>query len=122
MELEERLVLKLEKLGPIYRKKMFGWICILSGRNFFGGYKILDDNILIMFLVMSPTGFTKAVATDDFQPFEFGKTWVETELSQPEDINVIWPFIKDAFSYTQKRKDKKSLFERKNSRKKKNQH
>lgn len=104
--LEDYLLKRFSELGPVTWKRMFGWICSHIGKNFFAGYKVLDDNVLIMMLILSREGYEKAMETDQFQKFEFGQTWVETEIGKKEDLDEIWPFIKDALDYSAIRKTK----------------
>lgn len=108
MELKDLLVGQIESLGPIRFSNSFGWICIYTGKNLFGGYKILDENILLLFLILSSNGFEQAL-DEGFQKFDFGKTWAETEITGEDDILRISPFITDAFDYSKERKKIKDL-------------
>ena len=103
MELKDLLVGQIESLGPIRFSNSFGWICIYTGKNLFGGYKVLDENILLLFLILSPDGFEKSL-DEGFQKFDFGKTWAETEITGEEDIPRISLFITDAFDFSKKRR------------------
>lgn len=106
MDLASYLIQSCAKMGPIRWTRMFGWTCAIIGRNFFGGYQALDDNVVILFLVLSPKGYEKAIASGQFEKFEFGQTWAEVELNREEEIDQIWPFIEDAFNYSKIRKQK----------------
>jgi hypothetical protein len=106
MELKELLIHELENLGPVRFSNSFGWICIYTGKNMFGGYKVIDDNILLLFLILSPEGFKKSLG-ENFTKFDFGKTWAETEISGEDDLGRISKFIIDAFEFTKVRRDKK---------------
>ena len=108
MELKELLIEQIESLGPIRFSNSFGWICFYTGKNLFGGYKVLDENILLLFLILSPKGFSKAL-DNEFQKFDFGKTWAETEITQENDILRIFEFLTDAFDYSKERRKIKSL-------------
>ncbi|MBI4097944.1 MAG: hypothetical protein HY426_02790 [Candidatus Levybacteria bacterium] len=108
MELKEQLIEQIESLGPVRFSNSFGWICIYSGKNLFGGYKVLDDNIFLLFLILSPKGFQQSL-NEGFQKFDFGKTWAETEISLEDDIPRVSPFIQDAFDYSKERKAIKDL-------------
>lgn len=77
-----------------------------TGKNMLGGYyKIVDNGILIMWLIVSPHKFKEALQSG-FEKFDFGKTWVQTEVIGEEDIGRIWPFILDAFNFTKIRRSK----------------
>lgn len=106
MELKDSLIAKLDSLGLIRFSNSFGWICIYTGKNMFGGYKAVDSNILILFLILSPEGF-KNSQNEGFLKFEFGQTWAETEINNQEDLPRIAPYLKDAFEYSQIRKEMK---------------
>lgn len=107
MELKDLLVGRIESLGPIRFSNSFGWICIYTGKNLFGGYKILDENILLLFLILSPAGFKQAL-DEGFQKFDFGKTWAETEITSEDDLNRINEFLTDAFDFSKERRKIKS--------------
>jgi hypothetical protein len=106
MELKDLLIEQLDHLGPVRFSNSFGWICIYTGRNMFGGYKAIDSNILLLFLILSPKGFEKSLE-ENFEKFEFGKTWAQTEISGEDDLPRVFQFIQDAFYYTQKRRELK---------------
>ncbi len=106
MQLKDYLISNMEDLGPIRFSNSFGWICFYTGKNMFGGYKVIDDNILLLFLVLSPDGFNNSLE-ENFLKFEFGKTWAETEINGEEDLPRLLPFLKDAFEYSKVRRDKK---------------
>lgn len=108
MELKELLIERIEGLGPIRFSNSFGWICFYTGKNLFGGYKVLDENILLLFLILSPTGFEKSLE-EGFVKFDFGKTWAETEITQEDDILRVFEFLTDAFDFSKERKRIKSL-------------
>ena len=108
MELKELLIEQIESLGPIRFSNSFGWICFYTGKNLFGGDKVLDVNILLLFLILAPKGFSKAL-DNEFQKFDFGKTWAETEITQENDILRIFEFLTDAFDYSKERRKIKSL-------------
>jgi hypothetical protein len=106
MELKDILIEQLESLGPVRFSNSFGWICIYTGKNMFGGYKEIDNNILLLFLILSPDGFKNAL-DESFEKFEFGKTWAQTEISGEDDLPRVYPFIQDGFDYAYKRRDLK---------------
>lgn len=108
MNLEEKLIIYLANLGSIRRSNSFGWICIYTGKNLFAGYKVVDNDILLLWLILSPSGFEKALETD-FQKFNFGKTWAETEVVGEDDLIRILPFVKDAFHFIEERRAVKKL-------------
>lgn len=103
MELEDLLVGQIESLGPIRFSNSFGWICIYTGKNLFGGYKVLDENILLLFLILSPKGFERSL-NGGFQKFDFGKTWAETEITGEDDLNRISQYLTDAFDFSKERR------------------
>jgi hypothetical protein len=103
MELKDLLIEVLDRLGPIRFSNSFGWICIYTGRNMFGGYKIIDNNILMLFLILSPQSFNIALA-NGFLKFDFGKTWAQVEITGENDLENITEFLEDAFNYTNIRK------------------
>ena len=93
----------MEGLGSIRWTKSFGWICAHVNHNkFFGGYKVIDENYLKLLLRLSPEGFKKAIDTVYFQKFEFGKTWVETEVTSEEELEQVWPTIVAAFEFVKR--------------------
>lgn len=102
MELKDLLIEQIESLGPVRFSNSFGWICIYTGKNLFGGYKVLDDNILLLFLILSPAGFYKAL-DEGFEKFDFGKTWAQTEINVEDDLLRVFPFIREGFDYTKER-------------------
>ena len=106
--MKDLLIEQIESLGQIRFSNSFGWICIYTGKNLFGGYKILDDNILLLFLILSPKGFEQALE-EGFQKFDFGKTWAETEITSEDDLSRIFSFIQDAFDFSKERKAIKDL-------------
>ncbi len=106
MELKDLLIKQLESLGPIRFSNSFGWICIYTGKNMFGGYKEIDNNVLLLFLILSPEGFEKSLP-ENFEKFEFGKTWAQTEITGEDDLPRIFEFIQDSFNYVQKRRELK---------------
>ena len=108
MNLKDLLIDRIESLGPIHFSNSFGWICIYTGKNLFGGYKIVDDNILLLFLIMSPEGFVNSL-NENFEKFDFGKTWAQTEIAGDDDLPRIFPFLQDAFDYVQKRRKLKNI-------------
>lgn len=105
MKLDEILVREFENLGSIRFSNSFGWICVYIGKNLFAGYKVIDDNIIILWLILSTDSFKESLV-NGFEKFDFGKTWAETEIGDEEDINRIIPFITNAFSFTKERKTK----------------
>lgn len=108
MELEELLIEQLEALGQIRFSNSFGWICTYTGSNLFAGYKIVDNNILLLWLILSPEGY-KTSLDEGFVKFGFGKTWAETEIDGADDLPRIIPFIKEAFDYSKVRREIKRL-------------
>jgi hypothetical protein len=108
MELKDYLIQQLESLGPIRFSNSFGWICFYTGRNLFGGYKVIDNNILLLFLILSPKGFKKSLE-ENFEKFEFGKTWVQTEISGKDDLPRVFGFIQDGFEYSKERRNLKKI-------------
>ena len=71
MDLKDLLVSQIESLGLIRFSNSFGWICIYRKNNLFGGIKVVDDNILLLFLILSPSGFETSL-NDSFEKFDFG--------------------------------------------------
>lgn len=108
MELNDLLMQHLESLGPIRFSNSFGWICIYTGKNMLGGYKIVDNNILLLFLILSENGFKEAL-NYNFEKFDFGKTWVQTEINGEDDLQRIIPYLTDAFDFSKERKKIKEL-------------
>jgi hypothetical protein len=102
MHLENMLKQYVESLGPVRYSKSFGWFCIFTGRNLFAGYRIVDDDILILWLILSPSGFGEAM-DNGFQKFVYGKTWAETEMIGEEDIRRVIPFLADALEFSRTR-------------------
>ena len=107
--LKDLLIENLENLGLIRFSNSFGWICIYTGKNLFGGYKVIDDNILLLFLILSEDSFEDSL-NESFVKFDFGKTWSETEISGADDLSRVNPYLKDAFEYSKIRRDKKQKF------------
>ena len=105
MNLEEILKNQIEQLGQIRYTRSFGWICVYTGKNLFAGYKNVDNNILVMWLILSPDKFMQSL-NDGFQKFNFGKTWAETEIIGEEDLPRITPYIEDAFKHSKTRSEK----------------
>ncbi len=102
MNLEESLIARVESLGPIWWHKSFGWMCFHTHkRKFFGGYKVIDNNILDLLLRLSPEDFEKALE-QGFEKFDFGKTWVEIELTSEEELDRVFPLIKSAYNFVKK--------------------
>lgn len=108
MDLKDLLISQVESLGPIRFSNSFGWICIYTGKNLFGGIKVADDNILLLFLILSPAGFESSL-NDAFEKFEFGKTWAQTEITGEEDLPRVFGYVKDAFDYSKEREKIKGL-------------
>lgn len=111
MVFDEIFIGRIESLGPIRFSKSFGWICIHTGKNMFGGYKIIDNGILIMWLIVSPRKFKEALQSR-FEKFDFGKTWVQTEVVGEQDLDRVWPFILDAFNFTKIRRSKSKFLKK----------
>lgn len=103
MTLAQIFLRRIEGVGPVIWRKAFGWICAHRNRNLFGGYKFLDDNVIILFLILSTDGFERAMKTGHFEKFDFGKTWVETEITSEKILEEILPFVKNAFDYAAER-------------------
>ncbi len=108
MDLKDLLVSQIESLGLIRFSNSFGWICIYRENNLFGGLKAVDNNILLLFLILSPTGFKDSL-DEGFEKFDFGKTWSQTEITQEEELGKVFEFIKDAFEYSKQREKVKRL-------------
>ena len=106
MDLKDLLVSQIESLGLIRFSNSFGWICIYRKNNLFGGIKVVDNNILLLFLILSPSGFETSL-NDDFEKFDFGKTWAQTEITGEEDLPRVFEYIKDAFDYSKEREKNK---------------
>jgi hypothetical protein len=102
MDLEELLIEQIERLGLIRFLNSFGWICVYRVHNLFAGYKVIDNNILLLWIILSPESFKKALE-EDFVKFDFGKTWAQIEITDKEDLLGIFPFIQDAFEYSKNR-------------------
>ena len=49
-----------------------------------------------LFLILSPEGFEKSLP-ENFEKFEFGKTWAQTEITGEDDLPRIFEFIQDSF-------------------------
>lgn len=101
MSLEEFLRQKIDSLGLVRWKKSFGWISATTvpESKFFGGYQVIDENDLKLLLRLSPEDFKEAIGTGYFEKFEFGKTWVETEITGEEEFEQSWPFIEKAYNF-----------------------
>ena len=108
MDLEDLLIEQIARLGLIRFSKSFGWICIFIEHNLFAGYKVIDNNILLLWVILSPEAFKKALE-EDFEKFDFGKTWAIREITSEEDLPRIFPFIRNAFEYSKTRIKLKSL-------------
>lgn len=108
MELKDLLVSEFEALGQIRFSNSFGWICVYTGNNLFAGYKVVDNNILLLWLILSPDGFKESLE-NGFLKFDFGKTWAETEIDGTDDLPRIIPFIKEAYEFSKVRKRIKKL-------------
>ena len=106
MNLEDMLLEKINRLGTVKYMHSFGWICINRGKNLFGGYKIIDNNILLLFLILSPDKFKDSL-DHNFEQFNFGKTWVQSELLDQQDLNRVEPFILNAYNFAKVRNEKK---------------
>lgn len=102
MDLGTLFINELNRISTLNIKKGFGWMIIYFGKNMLGGYKVLDYNILILFLILSPNGYVKAL-NDGFLRFEFGKTWAETEINGQKDLTRVIPYLSDAYNYIEKR-------------------
>jgi len=105
MELKDLLIEQIESLGPVRFSNSFGWICIYTGKNLFGGYKVIDNNILLIFLILSPEGFENSLR-EGFEKFDFGKTWAQAEISGEDDLPRVFPFLQDGFDYAKIRRTK----------------
>ncbi|OGH11339.1 MAG: hypothetical protein A3B38_00740 [Candidatus Levybacteria bacterium RIFCSPLOWO2_01_FULL_36_13] len=108
MELKDLLVEQIETLGQIRFSNSFGWICVYTGKNLFAGYKVVDNNILLLWLILSPDEFKNSL-DEGFIKFDFGKTWAEIEITGEDDIQRIIPFLKNAFDYSKEREQIKKL-------------
>ncbi len=108
MDLKDLLVSQVESLGSTRFSNSFGWICIYTGKNLFGGIKVVDNNILLLFLILSPNGFEMSL-NDGFEKFDFGKTWAQAEITEEEDLPKIFGYVKDAFDYSKEREKVKDL-------------
>lgn len=109
MELKDILIKQLEDLGPIRFSNSFGWICIYTGHNLFAGYKEIDNNILLLWIILSPEKFEESL-TNGFEKFDFGKTWAQAEITGEDDLPRILPYLSDGFEYSNVRKQKNKLF------------
>ncbi len=105
MNLEETLIDHLNSLALIRFSHSFGWKCIYVDKRMIGGYKVVDDNIMLIFLILSPDKFKDSIEKE-FTKFEFGQTWVETEINGEDDLPRIEPFIMDALNYSKTRSKK----------------
>ncbi len=103
MTLEDIFIGTVDSFGPTRYSNSFGWICVYTGKNLFGGYKVIDNEILLLWLILSPAGFAEALDAG-FEKFDFGKTWAQTEVVGQEDITRVEPFILDAYNFTRIRK------------------
>ena len=102
MELIETFLLRTQQFGQLRYSYSFGWICMMKGKRMFGGYKNVDKDILLLWLIVSPQIVEDALESG-FQKFDFGKTWVETEITGEEDLDRVWPFINNAVNYSEER-------------------
>ena len=99
MNLEDTLVTKIENLGPLIWKRMFGMQAILISGKLMGGYKKIDENVIKIILLLSAKGYEKAMDNSYFSKFDFGKTWVEGEITSEEDLDLVWGIIEDSYSF-----------------------
>ncbi len=102
MNLEEMLLDYTNRIGQVRFSNSFGWICMYTGKNLFGGYKAVDNEIVVIWLILSPDCFEMSLETG-FEKFDFGKTWAQTEVIGIDDFPRIEPFILDAFNFTKER-------------------
>ncbi|MBI3984541.1 MAG: hypothetical protein HY344_01170 [Candidatus Levybacteria bacterium] len=108
MDLKDLLISQIEELGSIRFSNSFGWICIYRENNLFGGIKEIDNNILLLFLILSPTGFNNSL-DDGFEKFDFGKTWSQTEITQENDIERVFAYVRNAYEFAKERRKLKKL-------------
>lgn len=108
MELENLLIEQIQNLGPIRFSNSFGWICVYTGKNLFAGYKVVDNNIIVLWAILSPRGFEKSLG-EGFEKFDFGKTWAQTEVNGQDDLDRVFPFIQEGFEYSKQREQIKKL-------------
>jgi hypothetical protein len=104
MPLEQILIAKIESLGPITWKKMFGMQTVLISGKLLGGYKAIDESVIYAMLILSPKKYQEAVEEGYFSKFDFGKTWVECEITTEEDLENVWLYFKDAYNFAKERK------------------
>ncbi len=105
MTLEEILLDYLRDLAYLRTSHSFGWKCIFVGKRMIGGYKVIDDNILLIFLILSPHKLIDSLE-NGFNKFGFGQTWSQTEISGEDDLIRIRPFFSDAIFYSKERTKK----------------
>jgi hypothetical protein len=108
MNLEDLLIEQIERLDFIRYSNSFGWICVYTGHNLFAGYKVIDNNILLLWVILSPESFRNALE-ENFEKFDFGKTWALKEITDEDDLPCVFPFIKDAFEYSKTRRKLKMI-------------
>ncbi len=108
MDLKDLLISQIESLGKIRFTNSFGFLCIYRNRNLFGGIQEVDNNILLLFLILSPIGFKKSLG-EGFEKFDFGKTWVQIEIVGEDDLPKVFEYIKEAFDYSRERERIKGL-------------
>lgn len=106
MDLEQQFVALIENIGPMRWKRMFGLQAILIDGKLMGGYRLIDENIIYLLLILSKPGFEKAIDSGYFTKFDFGKTWVEGEIESEEELELIRQTIKHAHAYTITKKAK----------------
>ena|SRR3989344_7657358 len=106
MDLEQALINKIESLGNLAWKRMFGLQAVLIDGKLMGGYKKIDESVLYIMLILSQEGFEKAISAGYFSKFEFGKTWVEGEITSEEDLQLLSKTIEDSYTFV-KSKPKK---------------
>ena len=107
MDLEQALIEKIESLGKISWKRMFGMQAILIDGKLMGGYKKIDENVLYLMLILSKKGFEEALDSGYFSKFDFGNTWVESELTSEEDLQRSTETLIDSFSFVKSKEKKK---------------
>ena len=107
MSLEEILIQKLEDLGAVTFKRMFGWQCFLTDGKLIDGYKAIDESIINLMLLLDVQSYKQAIDGGLFEKFEFGKTWVEATIESEEELTQIWPTLKQSYGFVRSKSSKK---------------
>lgn len=99
MSLEELFLAKLGDLAAISYKRMFGWEAILAGGKLVGGYKMLDENIMNLMLILPQDQYQDAIEQGIFSKYSFGRTWVEAEIGSGDELEGVWGSVLQAHRF-----------------------